>query len=83
MYCEHCGKELKDDSLFCEYCGTKVVAEKLSKEKKNVNVKEWILLATGIAVVVAFTFTLFIIMETVFSRKIIQQNESAAESINN
>ena len=24
MYCENCGKELKEGNLFCEYCGTRV-----------------------------------------------------------
>ena len=24
MFCENCGKELKEDDLFCENCGTKV-----------------------------------------------------------
>ena len=24
MYCENCGKELKEGNLFCEYCGTPV-----------------------------------------------------------
>lgn len=28
MYCERCGRELKDDALFCENCGTKVQQSK-------------------------------------------------------
>lgn len=32
MYCYHCGKEIRNDSLFCQYCGTKV-GELLEKEE--------------------------------------------------
>ena len=24
MYCENCGKEIKDNTNFCKYCGMKV-----------------------------------------------------------
>ena len=27
MYCNNCGKEIKDDATFCNNCGNKVVQE--------------------------------------------------------
>ena len=31
MFCEHCGKEIKDNAIFCKYCGVSVT------EKTDVN----------------------------------------------
>ena len=25
MYCDRCGRELKEDALLCPYCGVKIV----------------------------------------------------------
>ena len=33
MYCEKCGKQLPEDSLFCQYCGSKI---EVIKEEKNI-----------------------------------------------
>ena len=39
MYCNNCGKEVKDDAIFCNNCGNKVVQEENDSyiifERKN------------------------------------------------
>ncbi|VVB75064.1 zinc-ribbon domain protein [Candidatus Tiddalikarchaeum anstoanum] len=32
MFCEDCGKEIKDNAKFCKYCGAKVVVEEKPEE---------------------------------------------------
>lgn len=33
MFCEKCGKNIPDNSVFCEFCGSKVMQEEIASEK--------------------------------------------------
>lgn len=35
MFCEHCGKEIKDEAKFCKYCGSQVLPAAADTEKKT------------------------------------------------
>lgn len=40
MFCQHCGKKVRDDSNFCEFCGEKIVRDDFNSESEYSNLKE-------------------------------------------
>jgi hypothetical protein len=37
MFCQNCGKENKDESIFCSSCGSKIIEEQPIKEEDSIN----------------------------------------------
>ena len=59
MFCEKCGHELTDDSVFCENCGSPVEGSGISKEKGT---KKWLIggICGGVATVLVVIGVLFV-----------------------
>ena len=55
MKCNHCGKEIANDSVFCEFCGTRTI--NATGLTKKIDLR-WCLLPTMIVTSICMTFTL-------------------------
>ena len=67
MFCQHCGKEIKEDSKFCKYCGEAISIDVEKAVLEQANKKElaidsifkkwyfWVILALCIALIVSIT----------------------------
>lgn len=40
MFCNKCGKEINEDSIFCNYCGNRLRSEEVKGEKVKLSLKE-------------------------------------------
>ena len=40
MFCNKCGKEINEDSIFCNYCGNKLKTKETRQENAKPNLKE-------------------------------------------
>lgn len=75
MFCEKCGKELKEDDIFCTNCGNKV------GNKHNFKNKKYLYIVIGIVVVVIVIVTMLIINNSKSSKEEINDLDTQDSNI--
>lgn len=59
MYCNHCGKEIADDSTFCMHCGTSIFNYKSSLDNNNTGTKKKEYLKVTLIVIITIIVALY------------------------